>query len=239
MLKLKLILSYDGTDFFGFQENGSGRTVEGVLKGALFHIFQTPLQVQGASRTDRGVHARGQVVDVLIPKRVPDLQYHLNRLLPKDVVVTSLEEVLQTFHATLDAKGKEYHYNVSFGVFQSPFERRTHWHFPIREIARGALEEAIALLLATKDFSAFTPRKKREEYSDCNRSLSRLEVVFHEDSFRIEMVGSAFLYHMARILSGTLSFVACGRLKNLKVNDRTLLGVTVPPHGLLLHQVFY
>ncbi len=243
MHNLKLIVCYDGTDFFGFQEALSGRTVVSVLREAFFQIFQMSLSIEGASRTDRGVHAKGQVVSVLVPRMVSDLQYHLNRLLPKDIVVLSCVEVELSFHPTLEAIGKEYHYNVSFAPFQNPFERFTHWHAPIRKIDLRGLEEAREFLLKTTDFSGFTPTKKREEYSHCRRTLCRLEILFKEDTFQIQIVGDAFLYRMARIISGTLVMAASSRLndleKKIEKGDRSLLGITAPPHGLTLFKVFY
>lgn len=241
-MNIKMIIAYDGTPYLGWQEGIDGPTVEGELRRALQQIYQEPIQLQAASRTDAGVHARGQVVNFK-PTKARDLDalfISLNQLLPKTIRVFSLEEVDESFHPTLDNKGKEYHYHLSVGPVQSPFSRDFCWHLHTL-LNLEKMRSAIPYFIGTHDFAALTNFPRPE---DTVRTLNRIDI-FEEDTIRIEVEGDNFLYKMVRNLVGTLIYVGNGKLslkdaKNLLHHqDRTLAGVTAPAHGLVLHRVFY
>jgi tRNA pseudouridine38-40 synthase len=146
---LKLLLSYDGTSYLGWQKTAMGPSIEEELEKALSQILQHPVALQAASRTDAGVHAEGQVVNFFTEKEI--LQKSINGVLPKDISVLKLEEAHEAFHPTIDCRGKEYHYFVCTGNTQLPFHRRFSWHFNF-PLEVEKMKKAAALLVGKHDF---------------------------------------------------------------------------------------
>lgn len=244
-MNIKLVLSYDGTHFLGWQTSKDGPTIEETLQNVLEQIYQEPLPLQAASRTDAGVHAEGQVVN-FFPTKQKDLevlQRSLNQLLPQTIRVKSITRMSDAFHPTLDAIGKEYHYFLSLSPVQCPFLRLNHWHLPF-PLNLALMVEGASYLIGTHDFSSFCnaqePRTK-----ETVRTLHRIELTQLGETLRIEVEGKSFLYKMVRNIVGTLVYLGQGKLsleevKNLlKTQDRTCAGVTAPAHGLILKKVFY
>ena len=242
MSKIKLIISYDGSKYFGWQKTSLDRlSIEGELEKAAEKIFGQPTQFEAASRTDRGVHAKGQTVhfSVDLPVEPRRLLRSLNAVLPRDLSVLAVEEVPETFHATLDARGKEYHYYLCTSPVQLPMHRLYSWHIP-QPLNLIAMQEAAKHLLGTHDFSSLT----NERTDDAIRTLTSVQIIPLEDRLCIEMKGDRFLYKMARNIAGTLVSIGCGKIANtipeiLASRDRTKAGVTAPAHGLFLIKVFY
>ena len=242
-MNIKMILSYDGTHFLGWQEGKEGPTIEGTLRKVLEEIYQEPIKLQAASRTDAGVHAEGQVVNFKPSKekKLNLLLSSLNQLLPKALRVTSLELVDDSFHPTLDAIGKEYHYKLTCGAIQSPFKRHFFWHSP-SPLDYQKMKTAATYFIGTHDFTALSnfPRPP-----DRIRTLHQIEITVSEDEMLFIIKGDHFLYKMVRNIVGTLVDVGRGRLslieaKNLLLSrDRRMGGVTAPAHGLILWKVFY
>ncbi|WP_194848035.1 tRNA pseudouridine(38-40) synthase TruA [Candidatus Neptunochlamydia vexilliferae] len=244
-MNIKLVIAYDGTDFFGWQESSDGPSIEGTLREVLEKIYQEPMTLQAASRTDAGVHAEGQVVNYRTEKKkeLSRLKISLNQLLPKTIRVTSLEEVDDTFHPTLDNVGKEYHYHLSLGGVASPFHRHIAWHIhtPL-DIAR--MKEAAPLFIGTHDFATFAnacdPKPKKTI-----RTLTSLEIKEECPLLQIAVRGTNFLYKMVRNIVGTLVYIGQGKLSLeearllIEKKDRTLAGPAAPAHGLTLKKVFY
>lgn len=245
---VKLIVAYDGTNYLGWQKTLFGKSIEAVLQSVIEQILQKPVQLQAASRTDAGVHARGQVVNFCISTPLPDLaRFHLslNALLPRDIIVVSVALAPQSFHPTLDSIGKEYHYYVCNTPFQYPEHRHYSWHV-YHSLNYRHIEEAAGLLVGEHDFSAFCNAKKNEEYANHVRRLDCIEIhALPDNRFYIKIAGNHFLYKMARNIAGTLIDIGKGRLtvdsihRLFAMHDRTLAGVTAPAHGLTLFQVFY
>lgn len=231
----KSILSYDGTRYFGWQKTSTGPSIQEEVEKALFRLSKTRSCPEAASRTDRGVHARGQVIQFALEKPMEPkrLQRALNALLPQDIRI--LETSQLEFHPTLDAKSKEYHYHLSLEPAQDPTRRLYSWHFPhpldFEKIAIASRD-----LIGTHDFSSFCNEK--EENPICS-----IESIEFDGTFRIK--GNRFLYKMVRNLVGTLVYIGCGKLppdsipQILALRDRKRAGITAPAHGLCLHQVFY
>ena len=242
MLNIKLIISYDGSNYFGWQKTSPDcPSIEGELEKAALKILGHPVQFEAASRTDRGVHAKGQTVHFLINADIDlkKLLRSLNAVLPPDISVLSCELAHETFHPTLDALGKEYHYQISTSAVESPMHRLYSWHFP-HPLDLAAMEQAIPHLIGTHDFSAFT----NERTSDAIRTLRSLRMTRSEGRISIEICGDRFLYKMARNIAGTLVSIGCGKITDtvpqiLSSKDRTKAGVTAPAHGLFLMKVFY
>lgn len=240
MRNIKLLLMYDGTPFLGFSDQGIEPTVAALLRKALEKILGHPVVIQGASRTDKGVHATGQVAHFFTPHPLPSLR-SLNGLLPKEIRVLDMQEMPLSFHPTLDALKKTYLYNLSLGPVQLPFERFTSWHVPY-PLDIPLMQEAAITLLGEHDFSSFCNQRKANPCHKIRKidTLSLIQVDPLHLSFEIE--GKAFLYKMVRNIVGTLVEVGRRRLSIetvLTSNSRTAAGVTAPAHGLTLKKVFY
>ncbi|MBA3958004.1 MAG: tRNA pseudouridine(38-40) synthase TruA [Parachlamydiaceae bacterium] len=245
---IKLLIAYDGAPYLGWQKNNVGPSVESTLQDILEQILQEKIQLQAASRTDAGVHARGQVVNFLPYKPLPDLsklQHSLNSLLKGSIVVCSIERMPHDFHPTLDCIGKEYRYTICYGAIQMPQHRFYSWHYPER-LNLQLMREAADLLKGTHDFSAFCNFKKNASYTDYVRTIHEIKIVeLSENSLELHISGNHFLYKMVRNIVGTLAYVGNGKLlvddvpQLLLTGDRTQAGVTAPAHGLTLHHILY
>lgn len=233
---LKATLSYDGTSYFGWQKTKTGPSIQETLEKALYQILRRPLSVEAASRTDRGVHAKGQVVH-FDSKEKGLLKQQLNGVLPHDIRVSSIEEKAPDFHATLSAKGKEYIYSLCCSPSQLPMHRLYSWHFPypldLEKMRKSALD-----LVGTRDFSPFAGEKKENPFC----TLTHLSIEEEENRLKFVLQGDRFLYKMVRTLVGTLVYIGCGKLPAdgiSRIKDRAQAGMTAPAHGLFLSKVFY
>jgi tRNA pseudouridine38-40 synthase len=240
MRNVKLLVMYDGSPFFGFSKSGTQPTIASFLKKALEQLLGHPVMIEGASRTDRGVHALGQVANFFTPKPLPSLRA-LNGLLPQEIRVLDLSEMPLNFHPTLDARKKTYLYRLSIGSVQLPFDRAIAWHVP-SPLSLEAMKEGASLLIGEHDFSSFCNQKGA---NNCHkiRKIDTISLVqpdlFH---LNIEIEGPSFLYKMVRNIVGTLVEVGKGRLSMetvLKAQNRNAAGMTAPAHGLALKKVWY
>lgn len=234
---IALTIAYDGTSFYGWQETKEGPSIEGHLKEALERILQHPVELQAASRTDRGVHAQGQVVNFFTPKELSLLS--INALLPKEIRVCDLKEENDAFHPTLDAVGKEYHYRICLGPVQQPSLRQISWHVP-HKLDVEKMKKAAKYLEGTHDFSAFCTGERR---FDATRTLDKVSIFEDKDGLLIVVRGDSFLYKMVRTLVGTLVHIGRGKIENieqvLQSKERVEAGEAAPAHGLVLKKVFY
>jgi tRNA pseudouridine38-40 synthase len=247
MANVKLVVSYDGRNYLGWQKTKCSPTIEGTLQILLEQIYQEPISLQAASRTDAGVHANGQVVNFISSKEkdLNRLQSSLNQLLPKDISILSVESMPPSFHPTINSQGKEYHYYVCYGPVQMPLHRFYSWHISY-PLDIPSMREAATFLTGTQDFSTFCNFKKIVSYSDFTRTIQQIEIeTIPPSRLRFRIIGNHFLYKMVRNIVGTLIYVGRGRLQLddiqqiIDSHDRTQAGITAPAHGLFLHQVFY
>lgn len=245
MQNIKLIISYDGTGFFGWQKAAAGPTIEGELSKALERILGHEVELDAASRTDRGVHAEGQPVRFFSTLSdgaisLSRLIGGLNAVMPVAISVRSAEIMPDSFHPTLHATGKEYHYYLTLGEAQNPIWRLYSWHV-FQKLNFAEMEKASNLLLGKKDFSALANEKARNPI--CN--LQKISFSFVDGRFKIALCADRFLYKMARNLVGLLVAIGCGKFKKesiallLASRDRTKGALTAPAHGLFLSEVFY
>lgn len=245
-MNIKLILAYFGLPFMGWQKTPMGPSIEESLETALQKILQHPVQLQAASRTDAGVHAKGQVVNFSTDKELDlkNLLRSLNRMLPKEISVVEAEACPDNFHPTLDTTKKEYHYLICHGPHQLPFHRHTSWHFPY-SLNLDRMQKAARLLLGTHDFSAFCNERKLWDRDPVCTLESIAIHPLETNRLAIAIIGDHFLYKMMRNLAGTLAYAGCGKIDPEQIRailagkDRTQAGVTAPAHGLILHRVFY
>lgn len=253
MTNIILTIAYDGTRFVGWQKTNldpiKWPSIEYELERALERLLGHVPDLQAASRTDRGVHADAQVINFVTTKVLVDLQrfhYSLNCLLPPDIRVLAVDFAPHAeFHATLEAKAKEYHYNICFANTLHPLLRINYWHFP-HQLSLEKMALASDILLGEHDFKAFRNMRKGVDYNDTVRTIYAIDIVKNENkTLTIKITGTNFLYKMARNITGTLAYVGCDKLTAgqisslLTTGDRTAAGMTAPACGLTLHKVFY
>lgn len=246
--RVKMVLAYDGTDYLGWQATKMGQSIEESLQKVLEQILQHPISLEAASRTDAGVHATGQIAAFSTDKLDLDLlrlQSSLNRLLGGKIAVHKIEEVSESFHPTVEAQRKEYHYYLCLGKTQLPQHRLYSWHIPY-SLDRQAMEKGAKILIGKYDFSAFGNVKKNESYENTTREVTRISFIDLDHSrLRIEIEGDGFLYKMVRNIVGTLVYVGRRKItleeipEMIQSKDRTLIGVTAPAWGLFLFSVYY
>jgi tRNA pseudouridine38-40 synthase len=245
--RIKILVSYDGTDYHGWQVQPGLPTIQGALEQVISEIEGRPVQVAGSGRTDAGVHALAQVAAFSIENPIPvdNLRRAVNRLLPRDIRVLSVEEAALDFHPRFQAKRKTYEYRIFRGEICLPFERRYVCHHPYPL----AIEEMIALaplLEGGHDFTAFAASDERDELE-----LSRVRTIFcsrlslEGERLIYRVTGSGFLKHMVRNIVGVLLGVGKGNvdrgdlLARLEPGCEIPAGPTAPARGLFLMSVEY
>lgn len=245
--RVRLDLHYDGTEFLGWQIQPEGRTVQGVLQEALQRLTGAPRSVLGSGRTDRGVHATGQVAAVTVPQRwsADELRRALNAVLPPDVWVAAALEVDPAFHPRYDALSREYQYRVGLGPeASSPFHRRWCWVLSAF-VDVDLLRASAAELEGEHGFGAFAKAGQPERGERC-RVLSAAWHPWDELGLLFRIVADRFLHHMVRYLVGTMVDIARGRrpLEDLRAllspeREGLLTSPPAPPEGLCLTRITY
>lgn len=243
--QLRLIVEYDGADLGGWQRQDNAPTVQGHLEEAAARILQHPVTVTGASRTDAGVHAVGQVASLRThrPIAAHGLRRGLNSLLPPAIAVTDVREVDDDFHPRFSATGKAYRYLVLARPDRAPRWARWAWHRP-QPLDAAAMAAAAAAFVGEHDFKGF--RATSCTARTTVRRIDRVTVTSPEPALlALDVSGNAFLHNMVRIIAGTLVEVGRGRLDPASMaaviasGDRTQAGPTAPAHGLTLVEVRY
>jgi tRNA pseudouridine38-40 synthase len=242
---IRLTVEYDGTTLCGWQRQDNGPTVQQHLEEALSKLLSHDVRVRGASRTDAGVHARGQVALFHTEKTIPlhGIRRGLNSLLPETISVHDVTEVGDDFDPRHSATGKHYRYTILRAPTRSPRWRDRAWHHS-RPLDLEAMRAAAAVLVGEHDFAAF--RSVHCTAKTTVRRINTIDLLEHpEDLLTVEVRGNAFLRNMVRILVGTLVDVGVGRFSVAQVaeilaaRDRTKAGLTAPAHGLELVEVRY
>ncbi len=245
MRHFKATLAYDGTDFHGWQIQPNRSTIQGVLKDALAEIEGGSVDVQGAGRTDAGVHALGQVASFALANPIPadNLVRAMNRLLPEAVRVVSLEQASPEFHARHSASGKLYEYRVWRGAICPPFDTRYVYHHPY-PLDEAAMCKAAERFSGRQDFRSLAASGGDDVASPIRTIFSS---VLRRNGERLiyHVRGDGFLYRMVRNIVGTLLEVGRGRFKAddvsaiLNNKRRSAAGATAPAKGLFLVRVEY
>jgi tRNA pseudouridine38-40 synthase len=241
---LLLTLRFDGSAFHGWQVQPNGYTVQQALQEAAAQVCGAPRHVAGCSRTDAGVHAAMFCCSVHWPGGLPceKIVLALNYYLPPQVVVTNCREVPPEFHARYDCKGKTYGYHVRNSRVRDPFLRGRALLEPFA-LDAALLHAQAQALIGAHDFAAFCAAGGGQKTTV--RTVRRFEVLRDGDDVRFFVAADGFLYHMVRIMVGTLLDIAKGKLPKdcipgiLLTRNRSNAGVTAPPEGLWLVHVEY
>lgn len=240
----KMTLSYDGTNYHGWQRQHNGITIQEVLEDCLSRTFNSEITVTGCSRTDAGVHARIYVCNFSGNTTIPadKIPFVLNTILPPDIRVYTCEITSNNFNARFHAVSKAYEYKIVNRCFADPLLRHYSWHYPIKLDVKK-MEKAASLIKGNRDFAAFCAAGGSAKTTV--RNLTELTVKAENDIITIRAAANGFLYNMVRIIVGTLVYVGNGKLSVddistlLNQKDRRLMGITAPPQGLSLVEVNY
>lgn len=239
-----MTIAYDGSRYQGWQrQTTTDNTIQCILEWSIGRMVGYRVQVDGSGRTDSGVHARGQVASVKLSKLydLAEFKDALNRHLPEDIRIVKVELVKNGFHARKSAKGKKYEYYIDCREKPDVFSRRYCYHYP-KKLDVEAMREAAKYLIGIKDFISFTDDKSSR---DSVRRIYNIKIVEAGEKVRITYYGSGFLYHMVRILTGTLLEIGTGEREADKLpvvisaEDRSLAGFLAPARGLFLRKVYY
>lgn len=248
LVKVKLVIAYDGSGYEGWQVQKIGTGVQEKVEESLAKLFPSRPRLHSSSRTDTGVHALGMVAHFEVPRkeaRMPGrkLVLALNAWLPEDIRVLSASRAPAKFHARFDARGKEYRYLVWNHPAMNPLLRHQAWHVP-RPLDVGIMRRAAALLLGQHDFQSFAANPGYTRESTV-RTLSRCDVRKQGLLLTFVIEGDGFLYRMCRGIVGTLVQVGLGKFapetlsSMLEKRDRSAAGMSAPAHGLVLWKVKY
>lgn len=246
MQKYKCTISYDGTNYSGFQIQPEKRTIQGKIEEALATIHKGKhIRIYSSGRTDTGVHAIAQTFHFKSSFQIPCQNWKraLNALLPHDIYVQNVITVDDSFHARFSAREKEYRYYILNRKDVDIFKRNYVYQYPYL-LNLSYIREACHYLQGTHDFTTFSSAKATVKGSRV-RTLSKVWCHRHRDTLEFIFKGNGFLYHMVRIMVGALIDVGRGKIHPtdiphlLKAKDRQLLGQTAPPQGLYLWRVIY
>ena len=251
MRNLKVTLSFDGTDFSGWQRQSNAITIQGELESALSRITNSMVTLHGAGRTDAGVHAIAMVASFATESSIalPKFQNGLNSILPFSIRITNMEDVPPDFHARFSALAKTYLYNIDTSSIQSPFVRLFSVHIP-QYLSIDDMEQCLQVITGTHDFASFEASGSRDKSITTGRgsvrTLSAAKITkTGTDTYQFEFTGDGFLRHMIRNIVGTVLNVGKERTsrdefkKILMAKDRSSAGATAPAHGLFLKKIYY
>lgn len=243
-MRILIRVSYDGTAYSGWQIQPNTTTVEGTLRQAVCNLFGADIELIGASRTDAGVHALGNVavfdVDTRIP--APKIAYALNVRLPEDIRVWQSIQVEDGWHPRHNDCVKTYEYSIYNDTFENP-KKRLYSHFYYGNIDVNMMREAAAYFIGEHDFTAFC--SAGSQVADKVRTIYSLDVIQDGREIVLRVKGNGFLYNMVRIIAGTLIKAGTGDIRPqdipgiIESRDRQLAGHTAPARGLTLVEIDY
>lgn len=243
-MRVKLVVAYDGTRYHGWQIQNNALSVEEVLCRSLCELLGEEVELAGASRTDAGVHAMGNVAVFDTGTHIPPekIAVAVNQRLPEDIRVMHSEEVAGDFHPRYRVSRKTYEYTITNAKIQFP-TRRLYSYFVYIPLDVEKMKETARYFLGEHDFAGFC--SAGSQVKTTVRTIYDLEVLQDGEEIRIRITGNGFLYHMVRIIAGTLVEVGMGRREPETVRraveeaDRKLAGPTAPAHGLTLVRIDY
>jgi tRNA pseudouridine38-40 synthase len=247
MFRYKMIISYDGTGYGGWQSQPNSICIQDIIESVLTKILRQKINIVGSGRTDAGVHALGQVAhfDSTIALDLSKCLYSANSLLSNEIRIFSIEETSEKFHARYSATGKTYQYRLHLDRIGDPFKAKYALHVK-HKIDIEKLYTGSRHFIGTHDFSAFANQQHKGSAAiDGVRTIKRLDIIEEIGGIRLEYEGDGFLYKMVRNITGTLLDVASGKIsvasipEILQSKDRKQAGRTAEAHGLCLVEVYY
>ena len=243
MRRIKLWIQYDGTDYAGWQVQENATGIQNVIEEALFVLTGERIRLTGAGRTDKGVHALGQVAHFDTNSRIPGDKWHyqLKPILPDAIRVIGSAETDLSFHARFSAQKKRYRYTIFTEAIRPPMYR--HFTAHVNRLDTEATEDAIPLFLGKHDYRAFM--SSGSPVPNTCRTLDKLTLTRNGALLHLDFEAESFLYNQVRIITGTLVAIGLGRMqpaqakRALDEGIRRLAGPTMPPQGLTLMEVLY
>lgn len=242
MKNIMIEIEYNGALFYGWQKQNGKRTVQGELEEKLQKLLNVKIDIEGSGRTDKGVHALGQVASLQIPDNFPiqNFKTALNNLLSPDVVVKRVKRVDDDFHARFNAKRKTYRYIVDTNKNRSAINHQLVSYYPYN-VNIEDMKDAAKLLIGKHNFKAFC--SANTNVTDFEREIYDITIKKSGNKIIFDITGNGFLYNMVRIIVGTLLQIDKIGKENIlaafETEDRNLLGKTMPPNGLYLKKVEY
>jgi len=241
---IRLTITYDGSDYHGWQTQPGHKTIQGILADAIQNLIGIEVTVHGTSRTDAGVSALGQVALVQIDSPIPTENFAeaITHRLPQDIAVTEAVEVPQGFDLTGSVKSKLYRYTIFTGRHPPVLQIRHCWHLPT-DLDTVAMARAAKKFVGKKEFKSFAAAADKRENSI--RTIFRCDVTAENERVYVDVEGDAFLYNMVRNIVGTLVEVGTGRwppekiTQILEAKDRKAAGPIAPASGLCLMWIKY
>jgi len=241
---IKLTILYDGSDYHGWQIQPGCKTIQAVITEAIAQLIGMPVRLTGASRTDAGVSALGQVGLIQIDSPIPteNLTKAITDRLPKEIAIKEAVEVPNNFDVISDATNKLYRYTIYTGPVRPVLQINHCWHIP-SNLDVEAMDKAAKMLVGKKDFKSFASAADRRENSI--RTIFRCDVTAEQNWIYIDVEGDGFLYNMVRNIVGTLVEIGIGRWNVEKIpeiieaKNRTAAGPIAPPEGLCLMWIKY
>lgn len=237
-------IMYDGSNYNGFQTQGDKSTIQEYLEKSLTTFFATNTRIKGASRTDSGVHAYNQTATFTTHKEIQKARWlsGLNALLPKNITITNIQKVDNTFHPIKNAKAKIYRYTLWLGRCYNPFICQYVWSIPAN-INLSLIEDSLKLFVGTLDFSSFC--NSNTDVATKTRTIYEIKTIRRDSCIDIWFYGEGFLKQMIRIIVGTLVNVGLKKIQQKDITniflrkDRKYAGPTAPAKGLTLVDIFY
>ncbi len=244
MRNIKLIIEYDGTNYYGWQKQPNYTSVQGEIEKAIEIITREKIKLNGAGRTDKGVHAKGQVASFCTNSSIPSdkFKFALNSVLPRDIAIKESSDMKQEFHARYNAIGKQYKYVVYNNRIRSALYKNYSYHIPY-ELDINKIIKAKSYFLGTHDFTSFS--STQTTVKNKIRTIHNIDINKINDIIEMNVRGNGFLYNMVRIIVGTLIEVGSNRINIdelkgiMELKNRCNAGHTAPPQGLYLEKVFY
>lgn len=243
LTNFKFIVQYDGTKYDGLQKQGNtSNTIQGKIERVIAEMVGHGVEVHASSRTDAGVHAKGQVMHCKLNTEMTaiEIKKYCNKYLPSDIAIVDCSEIDIRFHSRLNSSKKQYIYRIWNSDVPNVFERK-YMCTVENTLDAHRMNEAAGYLLGTHDFAAFFTNKRYKKSTV--RTITNISVQRNGDEVQIACEGTGFLYNMMRIIVGTLIEVGHGKRKPediifiLDSKDRANAGITMPPHGLCLEKV--
>jgi len=244
MKNIKLTISYDGTNYHGWQKQNSVLTIQSVIEDAIYKLTGENVDLIASGRTDSNVHAIGQIANFKTDSKIFPEKFFaaLNSVLNEDIRIIKSEEVDFDFNSRFDAKKKTYLYQIYNARILDPFYRMFSWHIPYT-LNLSLMDEALKVLEGEYDFRAFM--SSNSSVKSTIRTIYGTSIKKENDIIKIEITGNGFLYNMVRIIVGTVVEIGSGKRnidcikEAIELGQRNSLGRTAQPQGLFLKDVKY